>query len=511
MNKLSDSKAAQLTDRITLQGEIIGLKSDLLKQKKISEALLRRVKTSLNQQSNVNEIFEHNAMLVREIKEAKKKLYAQAEASQKFFYLARHDALTGLVNRNEFESRLKQVIMSAKETAQNHALCFLDLDQFKVINDTSGHMAGDDMLKQLAVIIQQHIDDRDTLGRLGGDEFGLIFENCSVSQVKVKVQNILQLIDDFRFAWEHHVFRISVSAGIALIDQKTISHTENLRQADMACFAAKNAGRNRLHVFQEEDDNLSQQSDEMLWVPKINEALEKNRFQLFVQAIKPTSNKENYLHYEILIRLREEDGNIVPPGAFLPTAERYNLITRIDYWVIDQTFSWLARNSSKVDPNSHFSINLSGQSMGDEKVLNYITQMLESGLVSPHLIHFEVTETMAIANLQTANHFIKTVKKYGCGFSLDDFGSGLSSFGYLKNLAVDTLKIDGIFVRDILDDPIDAAMVNSINTIGHVMGLKTIAEFVENEAIAEKLTKIGVDYLQGYGVAKPMPIDELLE
>lgn len=486
------------------------LKSELTKQKKISNALLKRVKINLTSQVNANEVFERNAVLIEKVKETKKQLYAQAEVSQKFLYLARHDSLTGLVNRSEFESRLKQVVLSVKKTSNKHALCFFDLDQFKVINDTSGHLAGDEMLKQLATILLEHIRESDTLARLGGDEFGILFINCSLKQVEKKVQKVLELIEDFRFSWESKVFRVSVSAGIAVIDQDTISSVEVLKQSDIACFAAKNAGRNRIHVYQNQDKELSQQNDEMQWVPKITEALEKDRFRLYAQVIKPTSKLIDYVHYEVLVRLHDLDGKLIPPGAFLPTAERYNLITQIDYWVIDKVFNWLEKNLKNIHPKSHFSINLSGQSLGDEKVLKYITKLLEKNIVPSSSIHFEVTETMAISNLQTANQFIKTIKEFGCGFSLDDFGSGLSSFSYLKNLAVDTLKIDGIFVRDILDDPIDAAMVNSINTIGHVMGLKTIAEYVENEEIAEKLIDIGVDYLQGYGIGKPVPIDDIL-
>jgi len=510
MNSSSDSQSLTQSRVAKLELDLAELNQKFIQQEKISQALLKRVKINLNQQTNASELFEHNAVLVQEIKETKKQLYAQAEASQKIFYLARHDALTGLVNRHEFESLLKQAVLSVKDTREKHALCLFDLDQFKVVNDTSGHMAGDEMLKQLSELLRKKVNDSGVLARLGGDEFGLLLKNRTLFQVKKIVQDILVMIDEFRFSWEEKTFSVSVSAGIAMIDKDTTSHTENLKQADIACYAAKDAGRNRLNVYNDKDETLSEQSDQMLWVPKITEALEENRFRLFAQEIRPTSKFMNHCDYEILVRLQEEDGTMVPPGAFLPTAERYNLITKIDYWVIDQVFSWLAKNAQKINPHSHFSINLSGQSLGDTRVLDYLCELLESNIVNPSSIHFEVTETMAIANLKIANQFIKTIKKYGCGFSLDDFGSGLSSFGYLKNLAVDTLKIDGIFVRDILDDPIDAAMVNSINAIGHVMGLKTIAEFVESQEIADKLIEIGVDYLQGYGIAKPVPIDDIL-
>ncbi len=490
--------------------EITGLQSCLEKEKKITAALLKRVKNNLKFQANVNEVFEHNALLVEEVKKVKKQLYVQAEASQKYSYLARHDSLTGLVNRIEFESLLKQAVISVQDTSNEYALCFFDLDQFKVVNDTSGHLAGDELLKQLAAILLENMREMDTLGRLGGDEFGLLFVNCHLTQVKRKVHDLLLLIEDFRFSWENKVFRVSMSAGIAMINCTTKSYIENLKHADIACYAAKNAGRNRMHVYQNQDKELSQHRDEVQWVPQITEALEKDRFRLYVQKIQPTSESENRVYYEVLIRLCDVDDNIIPPGAFLPTAERYNLITKIDCWVIEKVFHWLTENLKNIDNCGYFSINLSGQSLGDKKVLSCISELLESEVFPSSIIHFEVTETMAISNLKLANQFIQTVKRYGCGFSLDDFGSGLSSFSYLKNLAVDTLKIDGVFVRDILNDPIDAAMVDSINTIGHIMGLKTIAEYVENEAIAKKLTEIGVDYLQGYGIGKPIPINDIL-
>ncbi|MFK5857244.1 MAG: EAL domain-containing protein [Bacteroidota bacterium] len=493
-----------------LENKIKNLMTQLEKEKKISGALLKRVKTTLSNQANANEIFEHNALLVEEVKEARKQLYVQAETSQKFLYLARHDALTGLVNRDEFESRLKLAVKSSNVSKEEYALCFLDLDQFKVINDTAGHMAGDEMLKQLSTILVEHIRNTDTLARLGGDEFGLLFERCSLTQATKKIHNILELIEEFSFSWENKVFRVSASAGVAMINSNTKTYVDSLKHADIACFAAKNAGRNRYHVYEVRDEELTKQSYEMQWVPRILEALEHDRFRLFAQKIIPTSKSDDHVHYEVLIRLCDENNNILPPGSFLPTAERYGLIVKIDHWVIGNVFSWIEKNKNKLDPVSHFSINLSGQSLGDEKILEYISTLFKERCVSPSIIHFEVTETMAISNLKSANHFIKTIKDYGCSFSLDDFGSGLSSFGYLKNLAVDTLKIDGVFVRDIIDDPIDAAMVDSINTIGHVMGLKTIAEFVENDEIAEKLTEIGVDYLQGYGVGKPEPIDNIL-
>ncbi|MGD2118077.1 MAG: EAL domain-containing protein [Chromatiales bacterium] len=432
------------------------------------------------------------------------------EASQQIHYQARHDGLTGLINRIEFENRLEQAVRGAHRNGEQHVLCFLDLDQFKIVNDTSGHVAGDEMLRQIGKMLREHLREADTLARLGGDEFAVLMLNCSISEARLKASEILQLFEQFRFPWEERVFTVGVSIGITTIDEMTHSATEVLKYADIACYAAKDAGRNRVHIYQTDDEKVMTRSGEMLWAPRISEALEQDRFQLYAQVIKPTDVEARFEHYEILIRLLDEYDEIIPPGAFLPAAERYNLITRIDLWVIDHAFDWLQQHVDKFPPETHFSINLSGQSIGDDIVLGHLEKLLASAVVAPQRVNFEVTETSAIANLQQANHFIRRIKEYGSGFSLDDFGSGLSSFGYLKNLDVDTLKIDGMFVKDILDDPIDAAMVKSINDVGHVMGMKTVAEFVENEAIAIRLLKMGVDFVQGYGVGKPVPIDEIL-
>lgn len=447
-------------------------------------------------------IITHFVAMQQDITEAYK-------ASQKMSYQAAHDSLTGLINRNEFEIRLEQAVLSASQNSSHHALCFLDLDQFKVVNDTSGHVAGDEMLKQIGGLLKEHLRETDTLARLGGDEFAVLIQNCSIEQARIKAEDILSVIEDYRFAWEDKIFTVGVSIGICSIDSSTATYIDALKYADIACYAAKDAGRNRVHVYESSDENLMQRSGEMLWAPRIAKALEHDQFRLFVQEIKPTDLSKDYVHYEVLLRMVGDDGELIPPGAFLPTAERYNLINRLDMWVIDHAFEWLKRNAHRCHPEMHFTINLSGQSMCEESVLQHVTALLDSGFVPASKMQFEVTETMAIANLQQANHFIDAVKSYGCGFSLDDFGSGLSSFGYLKNLNVDTLKIDGMFVRDILDDPIDAAMVNAINTIGHVMGMKTVAEFVENEMIAVKMFEMKVDYVQGYGIGKPMPIEEI--
>jgi len=440
---------------------------------------------------------------VRDVTELRK-------TARELAYQASHDGLTGLMNRSAFEKKLSETTVLAHRTKQRHALCFLDLDQFKVVNDTSGHAAGDAMLNQIGLLLTNAIRETDVVARLGGDEFAILMNDCSLSEALNKSKEIISLVEGFRFPWMDRQFTVGASIGVSEVGEERYSHLDVLKHADIACFEAKDAGRNRAHLYQDEDEKLTLHDDDMTWVERINNGLKNSSFCLFAQEIRPIDESAGYSHYELLIRLKDETGNVIPPGAFLPTAERYSLITKIDYWVLNAAFDWLAINADKFSVQTHFSINLSGQSLGDEQVLKYITGRLDEGKFPSSKVQFEVTETMAIANLVVANVFISTIKEYGCGFSLDDFGSGLSSFGYLKNLNVDILKIDGLFVKDILDDPIDLAMVESINKIGHVMGLKTIAEFVENDEIAQKLTVLGVDYLQGYGIHKPTFIDDVI-
>ncbi|MCH7695594.1 MAG: EAL domain-containing protein [Proteobacteria bacterium] len=434
-----------------------------------------------------------------------------SQLSEQLSYQASHDALTGLVNRREFEYRLQRILDTARKDKTKHALCYLDLDQFKVINDTCGHVAGDALLRQLGSLLQEQVRKRDTLARLGGDEFGVLMEHCTLKQARRIATKLCKTIEEFRFAWEDRIFTIGVSIGLVPITVTSMNTIEILKQADTACYAAKDAGRNRVHIYHEDDTELARRHGEMQWVAQINRSLEEDRFCLYMQPIVPViPHNDHGQHFEILLRMRDEKDNIIPPGAFLAAAERYNLSTRIDRWVIDNAFSWLTDNPVYLENLSQCAINLSALSLGDEKFLKYLIQQFNRTNIPPEKICFEITETAAIANLSTAMVFIKALKALGCKFALDDFGSGLSSFAYLKTLPVDYLKIDGMFVKDIETDPIDLAMVKSINEIGHVMGMQTIAEFVENEAILKKLREIGVDYAQGFGIAKPQPIESMM-
>ena len=430
--------------------------------------------------------------------------------SEQLNFQATHDALTGLVNRHEFEKRLARVLASAREEASEHALCYLDLDQFKVINDTCGHSAGDELLRQLAGLLPRRVRRRDTLARLGGDEFGVLMEHCSLEQAKRVANGLRRAVADYRFVWEDKTFALGVSIGVVPIIGVSERVTGVLAAADAACYAAKDRGRNRIHVFHVDDAVLAQRQGEMQWVARLGTALEQDRFDLCFQPIVPLDpDGEQGLHYELLLRLREEDGRQTPPGAFLPAAERYGLSPRTDRWVVETAMRWLNSHPEHIDRLALCSINLSGASLGDEGFLALLLGLLESGRVPCNRICFEITETAAIANLSAAIRFIGVLKELGCRFALDDFGSGVSSFAYLKSLPVDFLKIDGVFVKDILTDPIDFAMVRSINDMGHVMGKRTIAEFVESQAILERLRDIGVDFAQGYGVGRPRPIADL--
>ncbi len=433
------------------------------------------------------------------------------QLTEQLSYEASHDSLTGLVNRREFEARVQKLIDSRSSRRQHHAICFMDLDQFKVVNDTCGHSAGDELLRQVSQHLTEQVRSNDTLARLGGDEFGILMEHCSLENANKVAENLQEIVKQFQFKWEDRLFKIGVSIGLVAITNEDNNLTELFRNADAACYMAKDLGRNRIHIYTSEDRDLAQRHGEMEWVTRIYRALEENQLLLFAQTINPLVNlSEKRLHYELLIRMRDDDGNIIPPGAFLPAAERYNLIAMLDRWVINNSFCLLMEHHAFLSNIGLCSINLSGQSLTENGFLDFIINKFDETGMNPEKICFEITETAAIANLSMASNFITTLRSIGCSFALDDFGSGLSSFGYLKNLPVDYLKIDGMFVKDIVKNPIDRAMVKSINEIGQVMGMKTIAEFVENDETIAMLDEIGVDYVQGYAFGRPVPLLNIL-
>jgi diguanylate cyclase (GGDEF)-like protein/PAS domain S-box-containing protein len=429
---------------------------------------------------------------------------------------ANHDDLTRLVNRREFEKHVELALTSAQSQGHVHALCYLDLDQFKIVNDACGHSAGDELLRQVTALLQSRMRSTDILARLGGDEFGVLLHQCPVSQALRVANEMRECIQMFRFACQEQVFTIGASIGLISIDETRTSLSSLMSDVDAACYTAKNKGRNRVHVFQTDDQEQLKQRGELQWAPRISRALEEDRFCLYFQsiaAIPPTLNHDE--HYEVLLRMWDEDGDLVAPMAFIPAAERYGLMHLIDRWVIRTLFKTQGQHyrdnliNSQNQGNSYnylYAINLSGASINDEQFIEFLREQFTLHQIPPQCICFEITETMAISNLAKASQFIKELQQLGCRFSLDDFGTGMSSFAYLKNLPVDYIKIDGGFIRNITNDLVDEAMVGAMTRVGHVMGIKIIAEFVENNEILERIKTLGIDYAQGYEISKPQPL-----
>ncbi len=428
------------------------------------------------------------------------------ELNRKLSYHASHDILTGLVNRREFEQRVDHALKSARAREASYAILHLDLDQFKIINDNCGHNAGDALLGQVGALLKSKVRWRDTVSRLGGDEFGVLLEACSMDEALRMADGLREAVRNYKFNWEERTFRMGASVGVVPITADNDDVAGILSAADAACAAAKEAGRNRIYSFQENDLDLMRRRREMQWAARINNALEEGRFEIFRQMILPLQRNEPGLHYELLLRMRDEQGKIIAPDQFIAAAERYNITPAIDRWVIENALRWLVSEADEREKLAMCSINLSGQSLSDDKFLPFVIDQFHRSGIDGSKICFEITETAAVASFSQANRFIQALKELGCRFALDDFGTGLSSFGYLKHFPVDFLKIDGSFVKELLHDPIDREMVRSINEIGHLTGKKTIAEFAENQEIIDMLRSLGVDYAQGYGVSMPQRV-----
>lgn len=434
---------------------------------------------------------------------------ALRHAGEELHYRATHDDLTGLLNRAEFDRRLEQALESARASGAVHVACYLDVDLFKSINDSAGHSAGDELLRQVATRIRQGVRPTDLMARVGGDEFAVLFERCAIEDGLRRAEELRRAVRETRFAWDTKSFNITVSVGVAQIAADSGNLTDVLALIDDACRYAKTAGRNRVHVGGD-DANRSGRREDIGWVERIHDAIQREELVLYAQTIRGIDALPTSPHFEILLRLRDPAGKLVAPGAFIPVAERYHLMPEIDRAVIRSTLTQLAQHQACGGGAITANINLSGQSLYDPEFFDFIVKTIRETHVPPTWLCFEITETAAIANFSSALALVAGLRELGCQFALDDFGSGLSSFGYLKNLQVDYIKIDGLFVKHIAEDPIDRAMVNSINEMAHVMGIRTIAEYVETDAILSELRTVQVDFVQGYGISMPQPLDELL-
>jgi diguanylate cyclase (GGDEF)-like protein/PAS domain S-box-containing protein len=418
-------------------------------------------------------------------------------------YQASHDALTGLINRREFENRLTAAVENARQDAGNrHALLYLDLDQFKLVNDTCGHPAGDQLLKQITGVLQSRVRSGDTLARLGGDEFGILLQSCSLDQAQRIAENLRQAIRDFRFIWQDGMLEVGASIGIVEITNDTPTVANVMSAADVACYSAKDLGRNRVQLYK--PDDVPERHREMHWVSKLARACDESRFELFYQPIVPIgATVHEREHFELMLRLRDESGTLVTPAEFIPAAERYNVMPAIDRWVVRRALDRLVhRIGAGVKPFT-IAVNLSGTSLNDERFLEYLIAELSNSDLAAGAMCFEITETAAIANLGNVVYFMRELKSRGCHFALDDFGSGLSSFMYLKTLPVDYLKIDGQFVENVTRDPVDRSMVEAISQVGKAMGIQTIAERVESAEVLAELGRLGIGYAQGFHIARP--------
>jgi diguanylate cyclase (GGDEF)-like protein/PAS domain S-box-containing protein len=432
--------------------------------------------------------------------------------ARKLDYLASHDLLTGLLNRHAFEKELAGLLSRTHDHEHGHMLCYIDLDQFKIVNDTCGHSAGDELLRQLSALIHGKLRKSDLLARLGGDEFGLILQDCPPDKALAITRSILTLIGEYRFSWDGKVFSLGASIGLVELGAGIADAGSAMSAADSACYMAKEHGRNRVHVFQSNDQDLHKHQLEIEWVNRIRTALNDGRLVLMAQAIAPVSDpQDKYRHMELLLRLLDDAGRMISPGTFITAAERYGFMSQVDKWVVTEALKILDRNRHYLERIDYICINLSGQSVTDDLFLAYLLDQFGMRPDIAAHICLEITETAAVANLSRATQFMHRLKEVGCVFALDDFGSGMSSFAYLKNLPVDFLKIDGNFVRDMAHDKVDYAMVEAIHRVGNVMNLKTIAEFVEDAAILARLRHIGVDYAQGYGIHVPEPLDQFLK
>ncbi|WP_321394375.1 EAL domain-containing protein [uncultured Desulfuromusa sp.] len=433
----------------------------------------------------------------------------EKQLQQRIHHMANFDELTGLVSRSSFEKNLQSMIRDAHENNKSHALLYIDIDQFKIVNDIAGHVAGDILLQKFSSHLIKFIRQADVLGRLGGDEFGLILNNLKLEDLYLYITKLQEHVGSFLFEWDEDSFKVGLSIGICLLDKQILNATQALKRADQACCLSKESGRNQYLVFNSDDPDFCTMNKHMGWVAQINKALNENRFFLRRQSIERLSNrKKNLDRFEILLSMRDHTGEVLPPGNFLPAAERYNLMPLIDSMVVQKSFEWMDDNSEKIESLDFLSINLSGDSISDENFRQYLQSELEKRHTIAHKICFEITETVAIQKMHKVVEFLRNMRRLGCRFALDDFGSGMASFAYLKYLPVNFVKIDGSFIRDIKNNPLSREIVESMHRIARVMRISTIAEHAEDEETVAILRQIGIDFVQGYVIDKPSPLSE---
>ncbi len=438
----------------------------------------------------------------------RKTLEAQLEILEK------RDALTHLLNRKAFEILLNTVINDAKKHGSRHIFFHLSIDQFKNINDTIGYTAGDVLIRRVAELLQQKINKScDLLSRLNTDEFGVLFRECNIASAVKAMKDIRNAVNEFQFSWNTTVYPVTVSGGFVLVNKFSTTAAKLLSEGDLTCRIARKKGGNRILAYRKNDPDVQRAQNDVKGVWNLKEAFKDNRFRLFAQPIHALETSQYalpYSHYEILIRMYDDDDNIIPPDEFIPIAENNAMMPELDRWVVKDVMRQL-KNIRKQSPIPVFAVNLSGTSLDDEKFLDFVLKQIDDAQIDPRMLCFEITEQVAVSNLKVAEKFIETLRARGSSFSLDDFGTGVSSYGYLRLLDVDYLKIDGIFIKDILSDNVARAMVQSIVQVGHRMGLKIIAEYVENEEIMEMLRMISIDYGQGYGISRPQPLEEMIQ
>ena len=517
----ADARGMNVSEVLMLHEELTGKRSDdpvlaALQENRIVASVEPRI---LQSRGGEHFIIEYTAAPVHDAQGATagavlvfRNVTEVHDLAKQIAYQASHDFLTDLINRHEFEKRLEHALHGVRAKDQNHVLCYLDLDQFKVVNDTCGHVAGDELLKQLTALFKTRVRKTDTLARLGGDEFALLISDCEMPQAMEIAEELRQLVHGFRFVWEGASFEISASIGMVPLTAASGTLADILAAADSACYAAKGLGRNQVYMYKQDDKILARWHGDMQWIGRIRETLEASEFQLFIQNIYPLTPGDHQHAAEILLRMQDHSGTLVPPGAFIPAAERYNLMPDVDRWVVHNALDAINRlnRAGRVQSVDMWSINLSGQTLGDEGFVSFVIDAIEHHGLNPASLCLEITETAAVANLTRVREMMLRLCNLGCRFALDDFGSGLSSFAYLKNLPVSYIKIDGGFVRDMLDNSMDIAIVDAINQIGRVLGLETIAEYVEDEETLNRLRLMGVAYAQGNFLHEPVALEPLI-